>query len=156
MPSEYESACDLLCITDELSYKTRGCSMRPLFREHRDIINIRRPVEPLKRGDVVLYPDKGGCFLILHRIISVKGDNLLIRGDNNYNFNEHRTADEVVGVMTSFFREGKYCDVKKSKRYKLYTFWILHSYPLRWLWKCAVRPTLGKIKRLIFKPKNPD
>ncbi len=152
MPSDFENSLDMLQISHEISYKTRGMSMRPLFREHRDIINIRRPEKPLKRGDVILYPDISGTILVLHRIISVDGDNLLIRGDNNY-FDEHRKVDEVVGIMTSFFREGRYCDVSKSKSYKCYSFWILNSYGLRRVVNVKIRPVLGKIKRAVFKTK---
>ena len=144
MPSEFEKAAEALLFTEELSFKTRGCSMQPLFVEHRDIVNIRTVKKGLKRGDVVLYPSKSGNVLVLHRIIKVKGDDLLIRGDNNY-FNEYRKKDEVVGIMTSFFRNGKYCDVKKSLRYKLYSFYILNSYFFRKNWYCRIKPRISKL-----------
>ncbi len=153
MPSDFENALDALEVVEELSYKTKGRSMEPLFKEHRDIINIRRIKAPLKRGDVILYPDKAGMFLILHRVINTDGDNLLIRGDNNY-FDEHRKTDEVIGVMTSFFREGRYCDISKSKWYKVYSFWILNSYGLRKFFRNHIRPRLAKIKHLIIKPSE--
>ena len=150
MPSDFENAADALLFTEELSFKTRGCSMQPLFVEHRDIVNIRTVKNGLKRGDVILYPSKGGNSLVLHRVIRVKGNNLLIRGDNNY-FNERRQKDEVVGIMTSFFRNGKYCDVKKSVWYKFYSFYILNSYFFRKNWYCRIKPRLSKLKRMIFK-----
>lgn len=150
MPSEFERAADALLFTEELSFKTRGWSMRPLFVEHRDIVNIRTVKRRLKRGDVVLYPSKSGNALVLHRIIRIKGDDLLIRGDNNY-FNEYRKKDEVVGIMTSFFRDGKYCDVKKSLWYKLYSFYILNSYFLRKNWVGKIKPAISKFKAFILK-----
>ncbi len=150
MPSEFERAADALLFTEELSFKTRGCSMQPLFVEHRDIVNIRTVKRGLKRGDVVLYPSKSGNVLVLHRIIRIKGDDLLIRGDNNY-FNEYRKKDEVVGIMTSFFRDGKYCDVKKSLWYKLYSFYILNSYFLRKNWVGRIKPAISKLKAFILK-----
>ncbi|MCQ2451229.1 MAG: S24/S26 family peptidase [Clostridia bacterium] len=149
MPSDFERAAEELLFTEELSFLTRGRSMRPLFREHRDIINIKTVTEPLKKGDVVLYPDNGGINLVLHRIIKVNGDDLIIRGDNNY-FREYRKADEMVGIMSSFYREGIFCDVKKSKKYKLYTFWILNSYYIRAVWVTFFLPAIKKIIR-IFK-----
>ncbi len=150
MPSELERAAEALLFTEEIAFKTKGRSMEPLFREHRDIINIRTITAPLKRGDVILYPDDTGTFLVLHRVIKDEGETLLIRGDNNY-FDERRYKDEIVGIMVSFFRKGKYCDVSKSKGYRLYTFLILNSYPFRRLWHCHIRPALGKVKRFIFK-----
>ena len=136
--------------TEEISFKTRGQSMEPLFFEHRDVINIRTVNGELKRGDVILYPSETGNVLILHRIIKIKGNELLIRGDNNL-FDEHRQKDEVVGIMTSFFRNGKYCDINKSKKYKLYTFYILNTYFFRFNWRCRVKPRLLKLKKFIFK-----
>ena len=150
MPSDFENAAEALLFTEELSFKTRGCSMQPLFVEHRDIVNIRTVKNGLKRGDVILYPGKGGNMLVLHRIIRVKGNDLLIRGDNNY-FNEYRKKDEVVGIMTSFFRNGKYCDVSKSFWYKLYSFYILNSYFFRRNWYGRIKPRLSKLKRMILK-----
>ena len=124
--------------------------MQPLFVEHRDVVNIRTVKNGLKRGDVILYPSKSGNSLILHRVIRVKGNDLLIRGDNNY-FNESRQKDEVVGIMTSFFRNGKYFDVQKSVWYSLYSFYILNSYFFRKNWYCRIKPRLSKLKRMIFK-----
>ena len=156
MGSPFEEAADALLYTNELSFKTRGRSMEPLFREHRDIINITAVDRELKKGDVVLYSDKRGITLILHRVIGFKDGRIIIRGDNNY-FIEKQYPEEIIGIMKSFYREGKYCDVEKSKKYKLYTFWILHSYYLRAAW-CKTRLTLGKIKVKIFgesKKKQP-
>ncbi len=152
MSSDFEAAADALLFTDEISFKTKGRSMEPLFREHRDIVNIRTVSRKLKRGDVVLYPDDAGIFLILHRVIKDEGETLLIRGDNNY-FDEHRYKDEIVGVMTSFFRKGKYCDIEKSTKYRLYTFCILNSYPIRRFYQKKLRPILSKIKRFILRKK---
>ena len=55
-----------------LIYTSVGISMRPLLREHRDIIEIRRkdPSIRCKRYDAVLY--KFGDKYILHRILKVR------------------------------------------------------------------------------------
>ena len=154
MGTPFEEAADALLYTDEMAFKTRGRSMEPLFREHRDIINITPLGDTkLKKGDVVLYSDKRGVMLILHRIIGFKDGRVIIRGDNNY-FIEKQYPEEIIGIMKSFYREGKFCDVATSKKYKLYTFWILHSYPLRAAWRNKIRPTLGKIKRAILGQKQ--
>ena len=139
-----------LNITDEVSVMTRGCSMRPLFKEHRDIVNIKKKFRDVKRGDVIAYPNKNKTQFILHRILKVSGDNLIIRGDNNF-FLEKRKISDVVGIMTSFIRNGKYVDCQKSFKYKIYSFYILNSYPLRYLYHKRFRPFLSKIKHFFFK-----
>lgn len=150
MASDFEKAADALLFTEELSFKTAGASMEPLFVQHRDVVNIRSVNGSLKRGDVVLYPSNSSEALVLHRVLKVKGENLIIRGDNNY-FIEHRKVDEVVGVMASFFRKGKYCDVNNSFGYKIYTFYILNSFFPRKLWYRIIKPKLSIIRRKIYK-----
>lgn len=149
MASEHKNISAKLELGDEISFLTRGGSMQPLFVQHRDVVNVCKVSVELKRGDVVLYPSKCSDELILHRIIKVSGDNLLIRGDNNY-FNEHRKTNEMVGIMTSFFRKGKYCDVNKSLKYKTYSFYILNTYLLRKIYH-AIKVRLSKIKSKIEK-----
>ena len=154
MGSPFEEAAEALLYSEELHFKTRGRSMEPLFKEKRDIIVIRQIDREPKRGDVVLYPDTHGVILVLHRVLRVKGDKVIIRGDNNF-FTETRYKDEIIGIMTSFFREGKYCDITKSKSYKIYTFWILNSYYIRAAWR-KTRFFLGTIKQKIIRKKPVD
>ncbi len=149
MPSEQQKITAELQIGGEMGFMTRGCSMQPLFVEHRDIVCVRKKEGKFKRGDVVLYPSKTQDELILHRILRVKGDELIIRGDNNF-FIERRKSSEIVGVMVSFFRNGKYCDISKSKKYKIYSFYILNSYVLRRLYR-AVKWRLAALKNKILK-----
>jgi hypothetical protein len=61
---------------------TRGVSMRPLFKTHRDVVIVRTPIRPYKKYDVVLYTaaDK----YVLHRIIGKRDGAYVIRGDNTY------------------------------------------------------------------------
>lgn len=137
----------------EVSAKTRGPSMQPLLKQHRDIVTIRRVEREIKRGDVVLYPYFRDNKYVLHRVIKVEDDKYIIRGDNNF-FTEKVKKEKVVGILVSFIRKGKYCDCEKSLWYKLYTFWILNSYPLRNFLRNSKRfvlKTLSCIKHKIFK-----
>jgi len=150
MTNDYKSSLNELLSSGEASFLTKGCSMRPLFREHRDIVVISRVTSKLKRGDVVLYGNADMSELILHRIIKVDGEKLTIRGDNNF-FIEHRKTADIVGILTAFFRDGRHCDIKVSKKYKLYSFYILNTYFFRFAWRLKIRPLLSKIKRTLFK-----
>ena len=81
--TEFKNAEELLKTQDEVMTRTKGISMRPLLRQGRDIVVIKRPMFPLKAGDVPLYRVKGKNELVLHRILKVREDGVyIIRGDN--------------------------------------------------------------------------
>ena len=132
---------------DKVASFTRGASMYPLLRTHRDIVEIQRPTQPLKTGDVVLYRVKNCDKLVLHRIIGMRdNETFIIRGDNTYK-KEFVPRDAIIGVMTSLYREGKYIDCATSKWYKSYVKRNKFFYPVRWLWRTKIRAVAGKIKR---------
>ena len=147
--TDFESLAHVLKEKGEASSLTRGQSMRPMLREHRDIVVMKLVDRKLKKGDAVVYPSKSGEF-VLHRIVAIKKGEYIIRGDNNY-FTEYGITDnDIVGMLKCFYRDGKYIDCQTDKKYKLYTFYICNSYRLRYLWKKIVRPFLGKIKRFLL------
>lgn len=152
--TEFKNAEELLKTQDEVMTRTKGTSMRPLLRQGRDIVVIKRPRFPLKAGDAPLYRVKGKKELVLHRILKVRRDGTyIIRGDNLF-VKEYITESQIVGVMKAFFRDGKYCDCETSRKYKLYIILNRASYPLRYLWKCAVRPMLVKVYKKILNNCN--
>ena len=100
-----------------LVYRTRGVSMEPMLRQNRDLVVIEVPSSRLKKYDVALY--RRGTSYVLHRVIGVKSDHYLIRGDS-----------AVLGVLTAFQRKGKKYSVT-DRGYRCYVrFWDA-IYPLR-------------------------
>ncbi len=149
--TELKNAEELLKTQDEVMTRTKGASMRPLLRQGRDIVVIKRPQFPLKAGDVPLYRVREKKELVLHRILKADKDGTyIIRGDNLF-LKEYVKESQIVGVMKAFYRDGRYCDCEKSRKYKLYIILNRASYPLRYLWKCMVRPMLVKVYKKIFK-----
>lgn len=147
---DLKSVEELLKTSDEVMTRTRGTSMLPLLRQGRDIVIIKKPDFPLKAWDVPLYRVASKKELVLHRILKVNSDGTyIIRGDNLY-FKEHVLEEQIVGVMRAFYREGKYCDCEKSRKYKIYVILNRATYPFRFLWKRKLRPFLGKIKRAVI------
>ncbi len=147
--NDLQTMGEILQVQSEASSLTQGYSMYPLLRPHKDIVTVKRVDRQLKKGDVVLYPGSDGKF-ILHRIMRIKPDVFIIRGDNNY-FTEIIKKEKIIGLLKEFYRGGKYINCSDNFKYKLYTFYICHSYWLRYLWKRVIRRTLGKIKRFIKK-----
>ena len=139
---------------EEVSSLTVGISMEPMLRQHRDIVIIKRIDRKLKKNDVPLYKRPGRDKLVLHRILKVTENGYVIRGDNLY-IKEYDVKDgDIIGVLKAFYRDGKYYDCEKSRKYKTYVFFMRVSYPLRYIWKFKLRPFLGKIKRFILAQKS--
>lgn len=129
---------------------TSGISMRPLFKTHRDVVVISPPTRELRKYDVALYTYGNGKY-ILHRVIGVRDDVYLIRGDNTYK-TERVPKDCVLGVMTAFNRKGKQYDLSEPS-YKLYSRFWNFIYPIRYiLW--IARRVLSKIKRTLLGNKR--
>lgn len=149
--TELKDAEELLKTQDEVMTRTRGTSMRPLLRQGRDIVVIKRPEFPLKAGDAPLYRVKGKKELVLHRVLKVGKDGVyIIRGDNLF-VKEYVSEARIVGVMKAFYREGRYCDCETSRIYKLYIILNRVSYPIRYIWKRILRPLLARVYKKIFK-----
>ena len=127
-----------------LVYKTKGISMLPMLHENQDLVVISTPEGRLKKYDVALY--KRGETYILHRVVGVRKDGYDIRGDNTYAI-EKVPEQAVIGVLTSFIREGKKYEVTDF-RYRLYAkIWNV-IYPLRVLYRHCfyiVRRTARKL-----------
>ena len=127
--------------------KTRGVSMRPLFKTHRDAVMIVRPDRELRKYDIVLYTYGDGKY-ILHRIIGFSGDICLVRGDNTFVL-EKVPKEKILGVVASFNRKGRRYDLTEPS-YRAYSVIWTAIYPIRNLWR-RVRRVLSRIKHTIFK-----
>ena len=96
---------------------TVGYSMYPLLRDRRDNIVVRPCNGRLKKYDVPLY--KRGDEYVLHRIIKVLPDGYVICGDNCIR-KEYGIKDEnILGVLTEIYRNGKKIDMN-GFGYKFY------------------------------------
>lgn len=125
----------------ELTYRIVGVSMNPLLRQDRDLITILRSdlAEKDENGrfhnhDVVLYKRHSDGAYVLHRIVEVREKDYVILGDNCVKREYGITDEDILGVMTSFVRDGKTVQVT-DPQYKAYVE----------LW-CALEPFRGPAK----------
>ena len=96
----------------------RGGSMWPmLFNNKAGIVEIHKLEHPAKRYDVVLYI-RGEEQGIIHRVLRVRENDYMIAGDNCWN-KEAVPKEKVVGIVTRFYRKGKWYEVT-DKRYLFY------------------------------------
>jgi hypothetical protein len=104
--------------------------MRPLFRTNRDMVILKRPESPLVKYDVVLYKLPSGRY-VLHRIIGVKDDVYIIRGDNTFTL-ELVPRSEILAVLTEFNRKGRRVSIDNFG-YRVYSRVWNFIYPLRFI-----------------------
>ena len=128
----------------KLIYPNAGTSMMPLLRERRDLMVIsRRPEGRLKKHDAVLYK-RGGKY-ILHRIVKVRKDDYVIRGDHQWRHERGIKDAHIIGVLSAVVRDGQEIPItdKKYLRYVplRYGFYPFHALIL------FFRDLLGRTKR---------
>ena len=132
MKSKFE---DVIAEQGKLVYTHVGDSMYPTIMPH-DLLVIEAVTRPLKKYDIPLYKRDNGQY-VLHRIISDRGGEWVICGDNRRNREYGITERNVIGVLTTIIRDGRELSVYAPK------FWIFaRLLPLR-------RLMLGVRNRLI-------
>ena len=134
---------ELLEQDGRIVYKTKGSSMRPLLHENRDLVVILKKDGRLRRYDVALY--RRGTTYVLHRVVGVRDEGYLIRGDNTYAL-ERVPEDAVLGVLAGFTRKGTYHEVT-DRGYVLYERVWCALYPVR----AALIPGVRFVRRAARK-----
>jgi hypothetical protein len=85
-----------------------GNSMYPTFKS-RDIIHyVPYEGRKIRRGDVIVFSFPGKDTKIIHRVVSVDGNGIRTRGDNNSTAdNSILSPDQVFGRAISVKRRGR-------------------------------------------------
>ena len=105
-----------------------GSSMEPLFTHKENAVEIVKAVHPLRRYDISLHEDDSGRG-VLHRVMEVRDGSYLICGDN-CTVPEEVPAERVKGVVTRFYRNGRWISVD-DRRYRWYVRLWCGTFPLR-------------------------
>jgi hypothetical protein len=101
----------------------------------------------LKKDELPLYRRADGKY-ILHRIIGVKGDCYVIRGDNTYQ-KEFVPREQILGYVTEFYR-GERRIASDSRAYRVYVVLWNWIYPIRAAWH-AFRGFASRVKHKLLK-----
>lgn len=106
-----------------------GCSMRPMLKNKEDHVVIESICAPLRVNDVVLFKRDNGQY-VLHRIIKIRQNDFVIRGDNCIENEYGITENQIIGKLKGFFKGNHYIDCDKSIIYKLYVLiWRITFFP---------------------------
>ena len=121
--------------------------MYPMLRNQRDTIIIEPCEGRLKKYDVPLY--RRGSAYVLHRIVEVRPDSYVICGDNCLCREYGVTDEQIIGVLTGFYRGNKLIQME-SIGYRAYVRIWCAVYPVRCVWM-EMRRFAGSVFRRITK-----
>lgn len=114
-----------------------GSSMKPLLREHRDTVLLRKYEGNLKKYDIALFKRIDGNYA-LHRVVKVCDSTYFFCGDHQITIEKGITDDMIIGVAEGIYRDEKYISCDRFS-YKIYsTIWV----------------SVFSLRRLIFKIKE--
>lgn len=123
----------------------RGTSMRPLLREGKDSVLLKK-ADTLKKHDICLYRRGEGSF-VLHRVMRIAPDGTLVFCGDNQTVLEHGVKSEaVIARVSAVYRKERRVSLS-SLSYRLYVFF--HSKML--LRRIAFLPR--RIKARLFRRK---
>ena len=98
-------------------FSPKGTSMLPMLRQGIDSVVLSPLPEKLKKFDLPLYQRDDGSF-VLHRIVKV-GDTYTCIGDNQFQTEPGLRYEQMIGVVTAFYREKTRWEVS-SNAYRIY------------------------------------
>lgn len=92
----------MLCNGQEVILMAKGQSMLPFIRSEKDSVALVRKDE-VAVGDIVLARIAEGRY-VLHRIISIAGENVTLMGDGNIRGVEKCTKADVRGTVVRIIK----------------------------------------------------
>ena len=107
----------------------KGYSMRPFLEDGRDK-GLLTKVGNVKVGDPVLAETWPGHY-VLHRVVSIKGDDIVLRGDGNI-LTEHCKRSDIKASCAGFYRKGRATiDSVDGTKWRVYSWLWTRLLPVR-------------------------
>ena len=120
----------------------KGYSMRPFLEDGRDKALLRK-AKQIAVGDAVLAEITPGHF-VLHRVVSISGQSVVLRGDGNLGIEQCRLAD-IRAIAVGFYRKGRErLDRTDGRKWRIYSWWWTRLLPLRRYLLFALHPHVPK------------
>lgn len=118
---EFKSVEQALESIGEYVTQVRGESMYPMLRYRRDPVYLVPVTSTLKPMDVAAYKSENKY--IVHRILEVRDDCYVFRGDNCCG-KEYVPKDKVIAKAAGFWRDGKFISCE-DPLYRAYSrIWV--------------------------------
>lgn len=116
-------------------FSPRGISMLPMLRQGIDSVILSPAPETLKKYDLPLYRRDNGKY-VLHRIVDA-GATYTCVGDNQFQPEPGIRRDQILGLVTGFYRGGTQHSVNEPA-YRIYCRFWHYSRPLRHFWRRGI------------------
>ena len=115
---------ELLAEGKQVTITVRGNSMRPLLRDGRDKVVLRKAKnEDIRKGAVMLFRYRGSH--VMHRVRGIEGDVVIFEGDGNYKLQEVVTRKDIVAVVEAVVRPSGRRIECSSRRWRALSFlWL--------------------------------
>ncbi len=124
-----------LAMGQTVKFKPRGISMLPMLRQGIDNVILSPLPNKLRKYDLPLYQRENGKY-ILHRVVKV-GETYTCIGDNQFELETGLRDDQMIALVTGFYRGEKFHSVNELG-YRLYCRFWHYSRPLRHFWRRGI------------------
>lgn len=111
-----------------VKFSPKGTSMLPMLRQGKDSVRLSPLPDKLKKYDLPLYQRKSGAY-VLHRIVRAT-DTYTCIGDNQFDFEHGLRHEQMIGVVTAFYRGKREISVHS------FGYWIYCRY---WHYSRSIR-----------------
>ena len=118
------------------SFNIHGGSMLPLLHDGCDRVRIAKASREPKKYDIIFYRRENGEF-VLHRIIGIKDECFVCRGDNQREKEFPVKKEAVIGMVTDYFRGGKWKRIDRLSQRIYARIWVNIPFLCRINWKIA-------------------
>lgn len=89
----------------------KGTSMEPMIHQGQDQVILKPLPEKLKKYQMILYKRANGAF-VLHRIVKVKKDSYIMRGDNQFVSETGICREQMIGIVSKIVKPEAEIDVE--------------------------------------------
>ena len=113
-------------------FSPKGTSMLPMLRQGIDSVVLSPCPQTLKKYDLPLYRRDNGKY-VLHRVVGA-GTAYTCMGDNQFTPEPGLRREQMIGLVTGFYRGEKFHSVEEPG-YRLYCVFWHYSRPIRHFWR---------------------
>lgn len=126
---------EFLDVGKNIKISPQGISMLPMIRQGIDKVVLSPISGELRKYDLPLYQRDNGHF-VLHRIVKV-GETYTCIGDNQFELEHGLRHDQMIAVVTAFYRGDKLHSVNELG-YQIYCRFWHYSRPIRHFWRRGI------------------
>lgn len=126
---------ETLAAGNSVTFSPRGISMLPMLRQGVDSVVLSPLPQKLKKYDLPLYRRDNGKF-VLHRVVGV-GETYTCVGDNQFDYELGLRHDQMIAVVSAFYRGEKLHGVDELG-YRIYCRFWHSTRPLRRFWRRGI------------------